>query len=119
MSDHLTIAAPGARYSSQLVPITGDRLIYPSDLQSDAARIVLRWGRRWAPQTWAARAHFAKQGHGNLTDEVTPTYSDELVTGWLLLPPEPASLAARVRSGELDVATALCVEAEAWGRRLD
>ena len=111
MTDYLTVTAPGATYTPQLIPITGDRLIHPADVPNDLARIVLRWGRHWVPQTLAARDHFAALGFAG----GEPTrYSDKLVTGWRFLPAEPDSLAARVRSGELDVATALSVEAEVW-----
>lgn len=111
MADYLTVTAPGDTYTPALIPITGDRLIHPADVPNDLARIVLRWGRNWVPQTWAAREHFTGLG---LPDGDPPTYPDEQVRGWLFLPPQADSLAARVRSGELDVATALSVEAEAW-----
>jgi hypothetical protein len=111
MSDYLTVAAPGVPFTARLVPITGDRLIHPSDVQNELARIVLRWGPDWLPRTWATREYFLCRGAG---EGDPPRYTDEHVRGWLLLPPEPESLAAKVRTGEIDVATALCVEAEAW-----
>ncbi|RJQ88474.1 hypothetical protein [Amycolatopsis panacis] len=105
------VDAPGAPYTSRLVAITGDRLIHPADTQNDLARIVLRWARGWVPETWAARQYFAYCGAG---DGESPRYADQDVAGWLLLRPQPGSLASRVRSNELDVATALAAEAEAW-----
>lgn len=111
MADYLTVTAPGATYTPQLIPITGDRLIHPADVPNDLARIVLRWGRSWVPQTYAARDHFASLGLG---EGEPPRYGDDQVRGWLFLPAEPESLADQVRSGALDVATALSVEAEAW-----
>ncbi|MDT8911936.1 hypothetical protein [Amycolatopsis sp. PS_44_ISF1] len=111
MESHLLIGAPGAIYTARLVAITGDRLIHPADAQNDLARIVLRWARAWVPETWAARRHFDALGIG---DGESPQYADRDVTGWLLLRPQPESLAAQVRSNRLDVATALAAEAEAW-----
>jgi hypothetical protein len=106
----LTITAPGVPFSSRIVAITGDRLIHPHDLPSDIARIVLRWGPRWLPHTGTARQYFAARG---FTDD-EPSYRNHDVTGWLLLPPQPGSLAEQVRSGHLDIATALSAEALAW-----
>lgn len=111
MDSHLVIGAPGAAYTPRLVAITGDRLIHPADARNDLARIVLRWARAWVPETWAARQYFASLGIG---DDESPRYTDRDVTGWLLLRPQPGSLASQVRSSELDVATALAAEAEAW-----
>ncbi|WP_344860519.1 hypothetical protein [Amycolatopsis ultiminotia] len=105
------IGAPGVTYTASLVAITGDRLIHPSDAQNDLARIVVRWARAWAPETWAARQYFAALGIG---DDEEPRYTDRDVTGWLLLRPQLGSLASQVRSSTLDVATALAAEAEAW-----
>ncbi|MGW4485653.1 hypothetical protein ACWEOE_17660 [Amycolatopsis sp. NPDC004368] len=107
----LAISAPGVTYTPRLVAIAGDRLIHPADSQNDLARIVLRWARCWVPETWAARQYFAALGVG---DDESPCYTDEHVTGWRLLLPRAGSLAWQVRSGELEVATALAAEAEAW-----
>ncbi|MBN9743651.1 hypothetical protein DMP23_21660 [Amycolatopsis sp. A1MSW2902] len=114
MDSHLMIGAPGATYTPRLVAIAGDRLIHPADPRNDLARIVLRWERAWVPETWAARQYFAALGIG---DDEAPRYTDQDVTGWLLLQPRPGTLAAQVRSSELDVATALAAEAEAWPAR--
>ncbi|QWF77804.1 hypothetical protein [Amycolatopsis sp. CA-230715] len=111
MSDHLLVAAPGARFTTSTVPITGDRLIHPRDVPNDLARIVVRWARTWLPYTAAARDHFDRleRSLGTRT-----RYADSEVLGWLFLTPEDGSLAAKVRSGEIEAATALCAESEAW-----
>ncbi|GAB2769845.1 hypothetical protein [Amycolatopsis magusensis] len=111
MFDHLSVSAPGAVFTARLLPITGDRLIHPADRQNELGRIVLRWGRQWIAQTWAAGEHFRILGAGS---GEPPRYEDKHVRGWLFLRPEIGSLAEKVRTGEIDVATALCVEAEAW-----
>jgi hypothetical protein len=111
MNSHLVVAPVGATFTPRLICTTGDRLIHPSDGRNDLARIVVRWARTWVPETWPARQYFAALGIG---DDENPCYTDEDVAGWLLLPPRPDSLAWRVRSGELDVTTALTAEAEAW-----
>ncbi|GAA1949214.1 hypothetical protein [Amycolatopsis minnesotensis] len=110
MSDYLLLTAPGATYTPKLVALTGDRLIHPRDVPSDIARIVIRWGRAWWPHTIAARNHFTKTSG----DDGGRGYCDRQVSGWLFLSPDDGSLAGKVRSGELDVATALSVEAEVW-----
>lgn len=110
VSTNLTIASPGVPFTSRVVAITGDRLIHPRDIQSDLARVVLRWGPRWLPQTETAQRYFARQGFS----EDDSFYRDRDVTGWPLLPPEPGSLAEQVRTGRLDIATALSAEAVAW-----
>ncbi|OAP21793.1 hypothetical protein A4R44_07250 [Amycolatopsis sp. M39] len=86
MDSHLMIGAPGATYTPRLVAIAGDRLIHPADPRNDLARIVLRWERAWVPETWAARQYFAALGIG---DDEAPRYTDQDVTGWLLLQPRP------------------------------
>jgi hypothetical protein len=85
-------------------------LIHPGDCLSQVARIVMRWGPDWLPQTWSTRKYFERLGVGG--DE--PRYTDAHVKGWLLLPPEPGSLADQVRSGRIDVAVALSAEATVW-----
>jgi hypothetical protein len=110
MSDHLDVVSPGASFDFRIIPITGDRLIHPGDSHSQVARIVLRWGPHWLPQTWSTRKFFERCGVGG--DE--PRYTDAHVKGWLLLPPEPGSLADQVRSGRIDVAVALSAEATVW-----
>ncbi len=72
---------------------------------------MVRWARTWVPETWPARQYFTSLGIG---DDENPFYTDNDVAGWLLMQPQPGSLAWRVRSREIDVATALTAEAEAW-----
>ena len=111
MNTELVVAPLGATYTPRLICTTGDRLIHPADGRNDLARIVVRWARAWVPETWPARQYFAALGIG---DDENPCYHDEDVIGWHLLQPRPDSLAWRVRSGEIDVTTALTAEAEAW-----
>ncbi len=111
MNDSQIVAPLGAAFTSRLVCTAGDRLIHPADSHNDLARIVVRWARTWVPETWPARQYFSSLGIG---EDENPCYSDKDVAGWLLLQPRPGSLAWRVRSGEIDVATALTAEAEAW-----
>ncbi|MEV6627381.1 hypothetical protein AB0M83_33170 [Amycolatopsis sp. NPDC051106] len=111
MNRHLEVAPVGAAFTARLVCMTGDRLIHPADRRNDLARIVVRWARYWVPETWSARQYFTALGIG---DDENPCYADEDVSGWRLLEPRPDSLAWRVRSGEIDVTTALTAEAEAW-----
>ncbi|KFU76678.1 hypothetical protein SAMN04489729_7900 [Amycolatopsis lurida] len=111
MNNHLVAAPLGAAYTPRLVCTTGDRLIHPADSRNDLARIVVRWARRWVPETWPAREYFDALGIG---DAEVPCYDDESVTGWLLMEPQPDSLAWQVRTGRIDIATALTAEAEAW-----
>ncbi|WET80999.1 hypothetical protein P3102_07120 [Amycolatopsis sp. QT-25] len=111
MTDQLVTAPTGAAFTSQLVCTTGDRLIHPADGRNDLARIVVRWARRWVPETWPAREYFDALGVG---DPDSPCYDDEAVMGWLLLEPQPNSLAWQVRTGRIDITTALTAEAEAW-----
>ncbi|MFI9450128.1 hypothetical protein [Amycolatopsis sp. NPDC052450] len=111
MNDQLMAAPVGAAFTSRLVCLAGDRLIHPADGRNDLARIVVRWARRWVAETWAARQYFEALGIGDLEN---PCYTDEDVAGWLLLEPRQGSLAWRVRSGEIEIATALTAEAEAW-----
>jgi hypothetical protein len=111
MNDRLVVAPVGATFTPHLICITGDRLIHPADGNNDLARIVVRWARAWVPETWPAREYFTALGIG---DDEKPCYTDEDVVGWRLLEPGHGSLAWRVRSGEIDVTTALTAEAEAW-----
>jgi hypothetical protein len=111
MNRHLEVAPVGAAFTERLICMTGDRLIHPADRRNDLARIVVRWARFWVPETWWARQYFSALGIG---DDESPCYTDEDVAGWRLLEPRPDSLAWRVRSGEIDVTTALTAEAEAW-----
>ncbi len=111
MNERLVVAPVGAAFTPRLICTTGDRLIHPVDRHNDLARIVVRWARAWVPETWPARKYFTALGIG---DDENPSYTDEDVSGWRLLQPRPGSLAWRVRSGEIDVATALTAEAEAW-----
>jgi hypothetical protein len=111
MNRHLEVAPVGAAFTARLICMTGDRLIHPADRRNDLARIVVRWARYWVPETWSARQYFTALGIG---DDENPCYTDEDVSGWRLLEPRPDSLAWRVRSGEIDVTTALTAEAEAW-----
>ncbi|WP_410651400.1 hypothetical protein [Amycolatopsis sp. cmx-4-54] len=111
MNNQLVAAPLGAAYTSRLVCTAGDRLIHPADSRNDLARIVVRWARRWVPETWPAREYFDALGIG---DAESPYYDDDAVTGWLLVEPRPDSLAWQVRTGQIDIATALTAEAEAW-----
>lgn len=111
VNDQLLAAPVGAAFTARLVCLTGDRLIHPADSRNDLARIVVRWARRWVPETWPARQYFEALGVGDVEN---PCYTDDAVAGWLLLEPRPESLAWRVRSGEIEIATALTAEAEAW-----
>jgi hypothetical protein len=104
----------GAQYSPRLICTAGDRLIHPADRPNDLARVVVRWAKAWMPETWPARQYFAALGIG---DHKNPCYADQDVDGWLLLQPRPGSLAEQVRSGKVDVATALAAEAEVWPER--
>ena len=114
MNNRFTLPAYGYRYTRGVVPITGDRLLHPEDRENDLARIVQRWGRHWAAATWPAKEHFAKLGRGSGDP---PLHTDADVAGWIFLNPAAGSLAEQVRTGEVDVATALSAEAEAWGQR--
>ncbi|RSN16428.1 hypothetical protein DMC63_23095 [Streptomyces sp. WAC 05977] len=111
MPEQHLIAPLGAAFSNRLICTAGDRLIHPADNNNELARIVTRWSRAWVPETWAARQYFTALGIG---DDENPRYTDEHVVGWLLIQPRPDSLAWRVRTGAIDVTTALTVEAEAW-----
>ncbi|WP_410663520.1 hypothetical protein [Amycolatopsis sp. lyj-84] len=111
MNDRHVIAPLGAAFTPRLICMAGDRLIHPADSNNDLARIVVRWARAWTAETWPARQYFTSLGTG---DDENPCYSDNDVAGWLLMQPQPGSLAWRVRSREIDVATALTAEAEAW-----
>lgn len=101
----------GTAYTPRLIRTAGDRLIHPADTHNDLARIVVRWAHGWVPETWPARRYFTALGIG---DDESPCYTDDDVVGWLFIRPRFPSLAWRVRSGEIDVATALTAEAEAW-----
>ncbi|OXM56130.1 hypothetical protein CFP71_14990 [Amycolatopsis thailandensis] len=114
MSDKPMVAPLGAAFTSNMICTSGDRLIHPADRNNDLARIVVRWARMWVPDTWPARRYFTSLGIG---DDENPCYADKEVEGWLLVQPWPESLAWRVRSGDIDIATALTAEAEAWPER--
>lgn len=111
MTDYLTVTAPGAAFTPRLIPVTGDRLVHPADRENELARIVIRWGRGWIAETQRTRDFFKRVGTG---EGDPPRYGDRAVLGWLFLSPQKGSLAEKVRSGEIDIATALSVEAEAW-----
>lgn len=111
MSDKPIVAPLGAAFTSSMICTNGDRLVHPADGPNDLARIVVRWARVWVPDTWPARRYFASLGIG---DEESPQYTDKDVEGWLLTQPRLDSLAWHVRSGDIDIATALTAEAEAW-----
>ncbi|WP_158883510.1 hypothetical protein [Amycolatopsis anabasis] len=108
--DTLTIYAPGIPFDWRVTPVTGDRLIHPADQPNEIGRIVLRWGPVWVPQTKTASDYFAKRRREG--EDIFGT--DAEVAGWLMLRPESGSLADMVRSGDIDVATALSAEAEVW-----
>ncbi|WP_410574363.1 hypothetical protein [Amycolatopsis sp. cmx-4-61] len=105
------LVPPGVAFSPRLICISGDRLIHPSDNLGDEARIVVRLARGWLPETWRAHRHFTDRGAAGREKRC---YSDDDVTGWLLLDPRPGSLAWQVRMGKLDITTALTAEAEIW-----